>query len=353
MKNIDSDAHKVEEAAASSLNSGHDRKLATSVPMQLGRVSSILSPNASYEHCPIPATLSAAAKSPLKRHRRRCGSSTPLLPPLAWPPRREVIPLEPVTYTFAELQSGRLASSSKLQLQASTALSSQSPQPSLPQAQHAQQQLPPQQQQQQDDTPSSAPAPPPPQAAAAAPAAAAHDDDWLQRTRLLVEHEGIERLRNTRVLLVGLGGVGSYAAEFLVRAGVGNLTIVDGGWCAGGAGGGGALLEGGGSGTGGSSRRHSAYRRSIQPTHARPKRTGDVVDTTNRNRQLPALKSTVGVPKAEVMAARLRDINPDVQLTVMQVRGGWGRVRGGGGGGGGRGGWLGGGWVSESKEAIS
>ena len=143
MKNIDSDAHKVKEAAASSLNSGHNRKLATSVPMQLGRVSSILSPNASYEHCPIPATLSAAAKSPLKRHRRRCGSSTPLLPPLAWPPRREVIPLEPVTYTFAELQSGRLASSSKLQLQASTALSSQSPQPSLPQAQHAQQQLPP------------------------------------------------------------------------------------------------------------------------------------------------------------------------------------------------------------------
>jgi hypothetical protein len=99
------------------------------------------------------------------------------------------------------------------------------------------------------------------------------DDDWLQRSRLLVGADGCERLASLNVLLVGLGGVGSFAAEFLVRAGVGALTIVD----------------------------------------------GDTVDTTNRNRQLPALRSTLGRPKAAVVAARLTDINPQLRLTVQQV----------------------------------
>ena len=92
--------------------------------------------------------------------------------------------------------------------------------------------------------------------------------DWLQRSELLIKNEGIEKLKNANVLVVGLGGVGSFAAEFLARAGVGNLTIVD----------------------------------------------GDTVDITNVNRQLPALHSTVGKNKVEVVAERILDINPEVQL---------------------------------------
>lgn len=83
----------------------------------------------------------------------------------------------------------------------------------------------------------------------------------------------MERLRRAHVLVVGLGGVGAYAAEMICRAGVGRLTIVD----------------------------------------------ADTVQPTNINRQLPALHSTVGQPKAEVLAARFRDINPDVELTVLPV----------------------------------
>jgi tRNA A37 threonylcarbamoyladenosine dehydratase len=94
---------------------------------------------------------------------------------------------------------------------------------------------------------------------------------WLQRTELLIGPQGIERLQQANVLLVGLGGVGSYAAEFLGRSGIGSLTIVD----------------------------------------------GDAVDPTNKNRQLVALDSTVGQNKAEVMAARLLDINPQLKLTVI------------------------------------
>ncbi|MCE2820966.1 MAG: ThiF family adenylyltransferase [Bacteroidota bacterium] len=94
---------------------------------------------------------------------------------------------------------------------------------------------------------------------------------WLQRTQLLLGEESIDQLRNLHVLVIGLGGVGSYAAEFLARAGVGRMTIVD----------------------------------------------GDTVDITNTNRQLPALHSTVGQAKAEVMAARIRDINPDIDLRVI------------------------------------
>ena len=96
-------------------------------------------------------------------------------------------------------------------------------------------------------------------------------EDWLDRTRLLVGEEGIAKLRKSHVLVVGLGGVGAYAAEQLARAGIGKLTLVD----------------------------------------------GDVVNVTNRNRQLLALQSTLGRPKAEVMAERIRDINPDVELEVI------------------------------------
>jgi len=96
---------------------------------------------------------------------------------------------------------------------------------------------------------------------------------WLQRTELLVGAGSLEKLRNLHVLVIGLGGVGSYAAEFLARAGVGKMTIVD----------------------------------------------GDTVDLTNTNRQLPALHSTVGQSKAGIMAARMRDINPELDLTVLET----------------------------------
>lgn len=103
-------------------------------------------------------------------------------------------------------------------------------------------------------------------------AAVADEDDWLQRSRLLVGADGLAKLSALNLLLVGLGGVGSFAAEFLCRAGVGSMTLVD----------------------------------------------GDTVDTTNRNRQLPALASTVGQLKTEVVATRLNDINPHLRLTVHQ-----------------------------------
>jgi len=95
---------------------------------------------------------------------------------------------------------------------------------------------------------------------------------WQERAELLFKSEGLEKLRKANVLVVGLGGVGSFAAEFLARAGVGKMTIVD----------------------------------------------GDVVDITNINRQLPALHSTVGLPKVELMAARLLDINPELELTSLK-----------------------------------
>ena len=92
--------------------------------------------------------------------------------------------------------------------------------------------------------------------------------EWLQRTELLIKEEGIERLQSANILIVGLGGVGSFAAEFLVRSGIGNLTIVD----------------------------------------------GDTVDITNINRQLPALNSTIGKNKTDVVAERILDINPKLNL---------------------------------------
>lgn len=96
--------------------------------------------------------------------------------------------------------------------------------------------------------------------------------EWTERAELLFKKEGLEKLKNAHVLVVGLGGVGSFAAEFVARAGVGKMTIVD----------------------------------------------GDVVDITNINRQLPALHSTVGKPKIEVVAQRLMDINPELELIKIQ-----------------------------------
>lgn len=98
-------------------------------------------------------------------------------------------------------------------------------------------------------------------------------EDWKQRTRLLLGEEKMERLQQAHVLVVGLGGVGAYAAEMICRAGVGRMTIVD----------------------------------------------ADTVQPTNINRQLPALHSTMGREKVEVLAARFKDINPDIQLTVLPV----------------------------------
>ena len=97
--------------------------------------------------------------------------------------------------------------------------------------------------------------------------------DWQQRTELLLGEEKMERIRNAHVLVVGLGGVGAYAAEMICRAGVGRMTIVD----------------------------------------------ADTVQPTNMNRQLPAMHSTLGRTKAEVLAARYKDINPAIELTVLPV----------------------------------
>lgn len=94
--------------------------------------------------------------------------------------------------------------------------------------------------------------------------------NWLERTELLIGAEGIKKLENSHVLVVGLGGVGAYAAEQICRAGIGTMTIVD----------------------------------------------GDVVEETNRNRQLPALKSNEGKQKAEILAERFGDINPNLKLNV-------------------------------------
>lgn len=94
---------------------------------------------------------------------------------------------------------------------------------------------------------------------------------WMSRTQLMLGDEPIETLMSKNVLVVGLGGVGGICAEMIARAGVGKMTIVD----------------------------------------------ADTVDLSNVNRQIPALHSTAEKPKAEVMAERLKDINPDLDLTVL------------------------------------
>ena len=95
--------------------------------------------------------------------------------------------------------------------------------------------------------------------------------DWLGRTDMLIHADNLAKIRSSHVLVAGLGGVGAFAAEMLCRVGVGKLTIVD----------------------------------------------GDTVQPDNRNRQLLALCSNEGRPKTEVMAERLRDVNPDVQLETI------------------------------------
>lgn len=94
---------------------------------------------------------------------------------------------------------------------------------------------------------------------------------WMSRTQLLLGDEAIEKLITRHVLVVGLGGVGGICAEMIARSGVGKMTIVD----------------------------------------------GDSVDLSNTNRQIPALHSNAGKLKAEVMAERLRDINPELELIVL------------------------------------
>ncbi len=94
---------------------------------------------------------------------------------------------------------------------------------------------------------------------------------WLERTELLVGAEKLAMLQRANVLVVGLGGVGAYAAEMIARSGVGRMTIAD----------------------------------------------ADAVGESNINRQLVALHSTIGRSKAEVLAERLMDINPALQLTIV------------------------------------
>ena len=96
-------------------------------------------------------------------------------------------------------------------------------------------------------------------------------NNWLERTELLFGQDKLDMLRRANVLVVGVGGVGAYAAEMIVRAGVGRMTIAD----------------------------------------------ADRVSESNINRQLVALHSTIGRKKCEVLAERLKDINPDLQLAVV------------------------------------
>ena len=95
---------------------------------------------------------------------------------------------------------------------------------------------------------------------------------WLDRSELLIGKKGLEKLKRSHVLVVGVGGVGAYAAEHLCRSGIGEMTIVD----------------------------------------------ADCVEDTNRNRQLLALTSTIGQPKTQVLAQRLSDINPDLKIHTIQ-----------------------------------
>ena len=94
---------------------------------------------------------------------------------------------------------------------------------------------------------------------------------WLERSELLLGTQGINRLKQANILIVGVGGVGAYATEMLVRAGVGRVTIAD----------------------------------------------SDCVSLSNINRQLIALRSTLGRPKTEVLAERLKDINPELQIRII------------------------------------
>ncbi len=97
--------------------------------------------------------------------------------------------------------------------------------------------------------------------------------DQLIRTRLLIGDEPVERLKNAKVAVFGVGGVGGFCVEALARAGVGTLHLYD----------------------------------------------DDTVSESNLNRQIAALHSTLGLPKAEVMAQRVKDINPDCQVMAIRM----------------------------------
>jgi tRNA A37 threonylcarbamoyladenosine dehydratase len=98
-------------------------------------------------------------------------------------------------------------------------------------------------------------------------------ENWTERTELLLGEERIKLLSKTKILIVGLGGVGAYAAEMLCRAGIGELYIID----------------------------------------------ADTIHPSNRNRQLLALKSTEGENKTDLMKKRLLDINPNIKITAEKV----------------------------------
>jgi len=96
-------------------------------------------------------------------------------------------------------------------------------------------------------------------------------EKWV-RSKLLLGEEAMKKLHQAHILVVGLGGVGAYCVEQLCRAGIGEMTIVD----------------------------------------------SDIVEYSNFNRQLLAMENTIKCPKAEVMAERLRQINPEIKLHVIQ-----------------------------------
>lgn len=98
------------------------------------------------------------------------------------------------------------------------------------------------------------------------------DITWLSRTQLLIGEAALRQLNKKHVMVVGMGGVGSFAAEFIARSGIGKMTIID----------------------------------------------GDVVDPSNRNRQLPALATNHGEPKVQIMAKRIKEINPEIELNIIQ-----------------------------------
>jgi tRNA A37 threonylcarbamoyladenosine dehydratase len=97
-------------------------------------------------------------------------------------------------------------------------------------------------------------------------------EKWLERTALLIDEKQLKNLANAHVMIVGLGGIGSFAGEFIARAGIGEITLID----------------------------------------------GDCFDETNKNRQLTALDSTIGRNKAVVLAERIKEINPNVKLNIIQ-----------------------------------
>lgn len=94
----------------------------------------------------------------------------------------------------------------------------------------------------------------------------------FERTKILIKEDGLEKLKNSKVIIYGIGGVGSYTVEALVRAGIGHIIIVD----------------------------------------------PDKVDKTNINRQIEALSSTIGKYKVDVMKERILDINPEVKVEAYK-----------------------------------